>query len=150
MHKYTIGLGLVGLVIIGSLSLWRMSTHQPQPPLPMIAIAIKGQALQVEVADTEVERQHGLMFRQELAAGHGMLFVFSQPEQLSFWMKNTSLPLSIAFVGADGRIQRIADMQPFDRTMLTSPTPAQYAIEVPQGWFVANNIQAGDVVTGLP
>src|SRR5512145_678781 len=73
MHKYTIGLGLVGLVIIGSLTLWRMSTHQPQPPLPMIAIAIKGQALQVEVADTEVERQHGLMFRQELAAGAAVL-----------------------------------------------------------------------------
>jgi len=100
----------------------------------------------VELASTDEERAQGLMFRKQLPDGQGMLFVFDRDQPLSFWMKNTVIPLSIAFIASDGRILEIKDMQPNDLSSVKSSRSARYALEVPQGWFGRVNVKAGDVV----
>lgn len=100
----------------------------------------------VEIADTDAERQMGLMGRAALAEGTGMLFVFDAEQPRSFWMKDTLIPLSIAYIDAQGRIVDIQDMQPLDETPHPSAAPAQYALEVNQGFFAARGIQVGDLV----
>jgi uncharacterized membrane protein (UPF0127 family) len=115
-----------------------------------LSIQLDGHALSVEVADDEAERAQGLMHRNELADGRGMLFVYPDSAVRGFWMKNTHIPLSIAFVAADGTIVRIADMTPLSLERVSSVHPARYAVEVPRGWFAAKGIEKGDKVTGLP
>jgi len=123
----------------------------PQAALPKIALTIGDIRVSAEVADDPDEKTIGLMGRTELAEGEGMLFVFSRPQPMGFWMKDTLLPLSIAYINRDGIIREIHDMQPLDE----SPIPSLfadlvYALEVPQGWFAKNGILAGDKVEGLP
>ena len=102
--------------------------------------------VQVEIADTDAERQTGLSGRTTLAEDAGMLFVFDQEQPLSFWMKDTLIPLSIAYISADGRIVDIQDMQPLDETPHPSAEPAQYALEVNQGFFTERGVAVGDTV----
>ena len=102
--------------------------------------------VQVEIADERAEQQRGLMERTELAENAGMLFVFERDEPRSFWMRNTLIPLSIAYIASDGRIVDIQDMQPLDDTSHPSAAPAQYALEVNQGFFAERGIGVGDVV----
>ena len=104
----------------------------------------------VEVADTPDVRATGLMNRFALQPDHGMLFVFDRPQPLAFWMKNTYIPLSIAFVDAGGNILNIEDMQPQDESTHWSRGQALYAIEMRRGWFAAKDIAAGAKVDGLP
>jgi uncharacterized membrane protein (UPF0127 family) len=100
----------------------------------------------VEIARTEEERSKGLMHREQLLDGAGMIFVFDYDQQVSFWMKNTIIPLSIAFISADGRILEIKDMYPLDLNSVHSSRSVRYALETPQGWFTRAGITAGDVV----
>ncbi|MCL2763405.1 MAG: DUF192 domain-containing protein [Treponema sp.] len=97
-----------------------------------------------EIARTEEERNKGLMHRKKLPDGEGMLFVFDRDQQLSFWMKNTIIPLSIAFISSDGRITEIKDMQPLDLNSVQSSRSVRYALEVPQGWFTRAGVKPGD------
>ncbi|MFW6387736.1 MAG: DUF192 domain-containing protein [bacterium] len=107
---------------------------------------------QVEIADTEETRSQGLMHRDELPENHGMLFVFDRDQRMSFWMKNTSIPLSIAYISSDGVIREIHDMEPHDLDSVRSSRSARYALEVNQGAFERNGIEVGDQVDvfGLP
>jgi len=100
----------------------------------------------VEIARTDEERSKGLMYRKQLPDGEGMLFVFDRDQQLSFWMKNTIIPLSIAFIASDGFIIEIKDMQPNDLNSVRSSRSVRYALEVPQGWFQRVNVRHGDIV----
>jgi uncharacterized membrane protein (UPF0127 family) len=103
--------------------------------------------LWVEVVQSEEARARGLMYRKELPTDQGMLFVFDYPQHLSFWMKNTYIPLDIAFVAADGRILNILQMKPLDEgPRYESNGPAVYAIETNTGWFQKNGVKAGDKV----
>jgi len=111
-----------------------------------VQLEIKGKKIQVEVARTEEEKSRGLMFRDKLAPEEGMLFIYEREEFLSFWMKNTPLPLSIAFIDPRGRIVDIQDMEPFNLRTHTSSRPASYALEMNKGWFKKNGIRVGDVV----
>jgi uncharacterized membrane protein (UPF0127 family) len=86
------------------------------------------------------------MYRKNLGDGKGMLFIFDRDEILSFWMKNTRIPLSIAFIAKDGRILEIRNMQPQDETPVRSSRSARYALEVPQGWFSRAGIAPGDIL----
>ena len=117
--------------------------------LPTIELTIAGHRLVAEVAATDETRTTGLMNRFSLRPDHGMLFVFAAPQPLAFWMHNTYVPLSIAFIGADGRILNIEDMAP--RTDDTHPSRglALYAVEMKKGWFADRGINAGDRVQGL-
>jgi len=99
-----------------------------------------------ELAISDEERARGLMHRTRLPDGEGMLFVFDRDQQLSFWMENTVIPLSIAFIASDGRITEIRDMRPLDRTPVVSARSVRYALEVPQGWFDRVGVGLGDVV----
>lgn len=117
--------------------------------LPSRTLTIRDQKLVVEVASTPETRATGLMNRFSLRQDHGMLFVFEAPQPLAFYMKNTYVPLSIAFVDAHGRILNIEDMRPLDESTHWSRGVAQYAIEMRQGWFAAKGIGVGDVVDGL-
>ena len=103
----------------------------------------------VEVADTETEIMTGLMHRKELPWNEGMLFVFPKPENVGFWMKDTTIPLSIAFIDENGVITEILDLKPKDTTLKTSKKKVLYALEVNQGWFKKNGIEIGDVVKEL-
>lgn len=109
-----------------------------------ITMHVGGHPFTVELAATEEARARGLMHRESLPPDHGMLFVFPQSALRSFWMRDTPLPLSIAFISADGRILEIRRMLPFDETPVRSRFPARYALEVNQGRFVELGIRPGD------
>jgi uncharacterized membrane protein (UPF0127 family) len=100
--------------------------------------------VEAELARTAREKQVGLMFRKELKDGTGMLFIFENDEVQSFWMKNTLIPLSIAFIYYDGTIIEIKDMHPQDLSLVHSSRSVRYALETPQGWFDRAGIKAGD------
>lgn len=102
--------------------------------------------VEAEIADDAAERRRGLMERTALAENAGMLFVFDREQALSFWMRNTLIPLSIAYIDSEGRIVDIEDMQPLDETSHPSAEPAQYALEVNQGFFAERGIEVGDKV----
>ena len=119
--------------------------------LPVQELAIERDGIEIanvkaEIARTQEERNKGLMFRKNLPEGEGMLFIFERDDVLSFWMKNTSVPLSIAFIAYDGRIVDIKDMYPHDENSVYSSRSVRYALEVPQGWFSRAGVQSGDVV----
>jgi uncharacterized membrane protein (UPF0127 family) len=102
--------------------------------------------VRVEIADDTPEQMRGLMYRTALAEDRGMLFVFDEEQELSFWMKNTLIPLSIAFVDSEGRIVDIQDMKPLDDDPphYVSAEPARYALEVNRGFFEERGIKVGD------
>jgi uncharacterized membrane protein (UPF0127 family) len=112
-------------------------------------LTINGHSVTAEVAATTEQRATGLMHRFSLQPDHGMLFVFEKPELLGFWMKNTFIPLSIAFIAEDGRIVNIDDMTPQTETTHRSRGPALFALEMRKGWFVERGVKAGDKVEGL-
>jgi uncharacterized membrane protein (UPF0127 family) len=102
--------------------------------------------VKAEVAVTEEDRNKGLMYRKKLDDGDGMLFIFEDDRILSFWMKNTYIPLSIAFIAYDGTITDIKDMYPHDENSVKSSRSVRYALEVPQGWFTRAGVKTGDIV----
>jgi hypothetical protein len=112
----------------------------------LLPLTIKGKTTKVEVARTEKEKERGLMFRERMGKNEGMLFVYEREERLSFWMKNTRLPLSIAFIDKGGRIVDIQDMEPFSLETHISAHPATYALEMNRGWFAREGIKVGDFV----
>lgn len=111
--------------------------------LRRVEIRVAGHSLTAEVADTPEAHKRGLMFRKSLGKNEGMLFVYDKPQVLYFYMKNTSIPLSIAFIDENGVIIRIADMRPFDHNGPNSVLDALYALEVNLGWFDKKGIEAG-------
>lgn len=122
-----------------------------QPPLPTTTLSVNGKKITAEVADDNTERATGLMFREKLAPDSGMLFIMPQSSPAVFWMKNTLIPLSVAYVNEAGMILEIHDLKPRDETPVRSGFPSiAYALEMEQGWFTKNGVLAGDVMRGLP
>ncbi len=122
----------------------------PNTGLPVITLTIGTAKAEAEVASKPRQREIGLMYRFSLQPDHGMLFVFETPQPLSFWMRNTYIPLSIAYVAPDGTILNIEDMAPQDERAHWSRGPALYALEMKQGWFRQKGIGPGIKVQGLP
>jgi uncharacterized membrane protein (UPF0127 family) len=125
-------------------------TATADPALPRLKLQAGAHTFQVEVAATPQQRQTGLMGRKSLADDAGMLFVFEHKDIHCFWMKNTPIPLSIAFLADDGSIVNIADMQPQTLDFHCAYKPVRYALEVKQGGFKRRGIEAGSRVTGGP
>ncbi len=119
------------------------------PELRTIPLAINGHKLTVEVAATGAERATGLMNRFSLKPDTGMLFVFRAEEQHSFWMKNTFVALSIAFIDPKGKVLEIQDMAPQSEEMHQPAKRYLFALEMKKGWFKEHNINPGDTVVGL-
>jgi uncharacterized membrane protein (UPF0127 family) len=118
-------------------------------PLLTYPLRIGEHAIRAEVANTPETRRKGLMFRTRLAASSGMIFIFPQEQSISMWMKNTPIPLSVAFIDADGRILNIEKMQPHSEEAHSSAGPAKFALEMNAGWFEKNGIKRNDKVDGL-
>jgi uncharacterized membrane protein (UPF0127 family) len=123
----------------------------PQPPLPTTELRIGSKKITAEIADEDHERVAGLMFRKSLASDSGMLFVMDRSAPVGFWMKNTEVPLTIAYIDAAGLIKELHDLQPRNEKAVPSRFPnIAYALEMPQGWFSKNNIWPGERIEGLP
>jgi uncharacterized membrane protein (UPF0127 family) len=118
--------------------------------LPELELRIDQHRLTAEVASNAATRTTGLMNRFSLQPDHGMLFVFPEQQPLAFWMKNTFVPLSIAFIDTNGRILNIEDMAPQTESTHPSRGAALYALEMKRGWFGEHGIAAGAEVKGLP
>ena len=114
--------------------------------LERVDIQIRGELFRVEVADEPDEQRRGLMFRQDLAPNEGMIFVYDDEREMSFWMQNTYIPLSIAFIRQDGTIAQIEDMEPLSEEPVRSNEPVRYALELNQGRFDELGIRPGDRV----
>ena len=126
------------------IALFALPVHAKNPTLIIQNSVGKEIHLQVEIADTDQKRAQGLMHRKNLDTNSGMLFVFPREQYMNFWMKNTYIPLSIAFIDKHGTILEIQHMKPLDDTIFyTSKSKAIYALEVNRGWFNRNSINVG-------
>jgi uncharacterized membrane protein (UPF0127 family) len=120
------------------------SPTQAQAKLQTLKLWLGPEEMITEIAMSEKEIMTGMMFRTQMAENEGMLFVFAGPHQLAFWMRNTLLPLSCAYIDPDGTILEVHDMKPKDETPIPSATARiQYVLEVKQGWFQRHNINVG-------
>ncbi len=114
-----------------------------------INLSINGHAVKAELATDDASRQKGLMFRTQMGRNDGMLFVFSQVAYHAMWMKNTLIPLSVAYMDESGKIVSIHEMEPQTEISHQAEGPVRYALEMNAHWFSDNKIKAGDVVKGL-
>jgi uncharacterized membrane protein (UPF0127 family) len=115
-----------------------------------IPLILGGTQVSAEVADTPQERALGLMGRVSLAPDTGMLFIYPDEAVRSFWMKNTPLPLSIAYISRAGRIVHLAELAPLSEDPVPSLHPTMYALEMEAGWFTAHDVKVGQTIAGLP
>lgn len=138
-----LGLAMCGLFLAGA-------AQAQHTPLPTIDLYVGMHRMQTELAVKADERAQGLMGRPSLPEMRGMLFVFDRPGVQCFWMRNTLIPLSIAFLRDDGSIVNIEHMQPLKDDSHCSTEPVRLALEVNQGWFAKRNISTGMTVRGLP
>ena len=149
---------ILGILLAGTLAVatcTEPARKEPTPGAPLapadrlVTLRIGTATIRVEVADDEAKRQLGLMHRDLLPHDRGMIFVFPEDRPLNFWMKNTRIPLSIAFISSDGRITEIRDMAAYDTTTITSKAQNRFALEANLGWFGSSGVKAGDRVDGL-
>ena len=137
------------LLFAGSLTAFNaLGQGSPQMNLPRVTLNAGMHLIQVQVAQDFEQRQIGLMWRKEMPQNEGMLFVFEQPAMQCFWMRNTLLPLTAAFVSDDGSIVNLADMKPLNDDSHCSKKPVRFVLEMNQGWFAKRNIQAGYKLSG--
>jgi uncharacterized membrane protein (UPF0127 family) len=113
-------------------------------------VAVNEHRITVEIANTGELRAQGLMYRDSLPANGGMIFVYPEEAPRSFWMRNTRIPLSIAFADKTGRILNIEEMKPMQNTSTPSRGPAMYALEMNEGWFAEKGVKPGDTLSELP
>lgn len=140
---------LIGL-LAGSLAAAGVAHAQTPQVLPTVQITAGIHVIRAMVADSPEERATGLMYRTQMGTNEGMLFVFDDPAQQCFWMKNTVLPLSAAFVDDEGRIANIEDMAPQTLESHCSAKPVRFVLEMNKGWFAKRGIKAGSRLSGPP
>ena len=138
---------LMALMLLGAGAATAQGVAQD---LPAIALQAGMHNIRAALAQTAEQRQTGLMYRREMAQQEGMLFIFNQASPQCFWMKNTFLPLSIAFLTDDGSIVNMADMKPQSLDGHCSSQPVRFVLEMNQGWFAKRGIQPGFKITGAP
>ena len=143
-----IPIGLLGLAITLANVSYAQST--PQMDLQRIKLSAGMHLIDIQVAATPEQRATGLMFRKDMPQTEGMLFVFEQATVQCFWMKNTLLPLTAAFVADDGTIVNLADMKPQTTDSHCSAQPVRYVLEMNQGWFGKKGVKAGFKLGGQP
>jgi len=126
------------------------NAQQNPQKMPVTTLNIGIHLIQAEIASRDEDRARGLMMRQKLSPNEGMIFRFDNTNQVCMWMKNTLLPLSVAFIDEGGIIINIEDMKPQTLDAHCAAKPARYALEMNQGWFKRKNIKPGTLITGLP
>ncbi len=143
-RKVSLGRKIEGITLALIFFFWT-SAAQSQS-LFKIPLYLNDKEVWAEVAKTPQERAKGLMGRKQLGPQEGMLFIFENEDYHAFWMKDTLIPLSIAFIDKEGRIVRITDMKPLTLESHSPPAPILYALEMKKGWFSANGIKVGDIL----
>jgi len=139
---------MAGCLISMPFALSAFAQGMPQTQLQRTTLNAGMHLIQVQLAQDFEQRQIGLMWRKEMPQNEGMLFVFDQPAVQCFWMRNTLLPLTAAFVSDDGSIVNLADMKPMNDDSHCSKKPVRFVLEMNQGWFAKRNIQAGFKLSG--
>ncbi len=147
-HALLFSLAAVGMV--ANTAALAQPQGEPQPRLPTTDIIAGMHVIKAELAVTPQQQSTGMMFRREMPGNEGMLFVAEDSGVRCFWMKNTLIPLSIAFIADDGHIVNIAEMQALNERSHCSAKPVRYALEMPQGWFAKKGIAAGFKLRGKP
>ena len=149
INRYTVHRTLAALLaaLLASVAL---AQNGPQPKLPTTPITAGMHVIQAELAIAPEQQMVGMMFRREMGANEGMLFVNDEPGVRCFWMHNTLLPLTIAYIGDDGTIVNLADMAAQTDDSHCSAKPVRFALEMRQGWFAKHGIQAGFKLRGKP
>ncbi|OZI48878.1 DUF192 domain-containing protein [Bordetella genomosp. 4] len=142
-------LAISALLTTASLAAAAQTPAGPQTGLPVTELTAGIHVIRAEVANTDETRRVGLMLRKSLPDNNGMLFVFEEPELQCFWMRNTLVPLSIAFIADDGTIVNMADMAPQTDDPHCSERPVRYALEMAQGWFETRGVAAGQRLGGI-
>ena len=143
----------IAIALLGLSATWSafsQTSDVPQLDLPRIKLSAGMHLIDTQVARTNAQRQTGLMHRPSMPLTEGMLFVFDEPATQCFWMKNTLLPLTAAFVADDGRIVNLADMKPQTTDSHCSSQPVRYVLEMNQGWFDKKGLKAGFKLAGAP
>lgn len=140
---------LLALALSGA-TVSALAQEAPQLHLPRVALTAGMHRIDAQVAQAPDEREIGLMHRPTMPGHEGMLFVFEQPTTQCFWMKNTLLPLTAAFVADDGSIVNLVDMQPQSLASHCSSKPVRYVLEMNQGWFKQRGLKAGARLAGVP
>jgi uncharacterized membrane protein (UPF0127 family) len=140
---------LIFSILFTTLGLVANAQDTPQTNLPRIKLQAGMYQIDTQVAQTPEQRSIGLMFRADMAAHEGMLFVFEQASVQCFWMKNTLLPLTAAFIADDGTIVNLADMKPQTTDSHCSTKPVRFVLEMNQGWFAKKGLKAGSRLAGV-
>jgi len=142
--------GLIPLLAVAALLApgWTSAQETPQMNLQRVKLSAGMHVIDAQVALTPEQRQIGLMLRKDMPQHEGMIFVFEQASQQCFWMKNTLLPLTAAFVADDGTIVNLADMKPETTDSHCSSRPVRYVLEMNKGWFAKKGIKPGSKLTG--
>jgi len=148
VNARSLALSIVALWAIASPAAW--AQQGPQPRLDTVELIAGMHVIKAELAVTQTQQAVGMMMRTEMGANEGMLFVNSDSSRRCFWMRNTLLPLSIAFISEDGSIVNIAEMQPRSEESHCSTHPVRYALEMNKGWFAKRGLQAGSKLRGGP
>ena len=146
LKRWTYGIGMLLL----ALQVLPARANSPQTDLPRIALGAGIHRIDAQVAANSSQREIGLMWRKDMPQNEGMLFVFEQPGVQCFWMMNTLLPLTAAFIADDGTIVNLADMKPKSTDSHCSAKPVRYVLEMNQGWFGKKGLAAGARLSGLP
>jgi uncharacterized membrane protein (UPF0127 family) len=141
---------LAAAVLAGAAVLMPAAAQEPQTNLPRVQLSVGMYQIDAQVAQTSDEHMTGLMFRKQMPQHEGMLFVFDQPSRQCFWMKNTLLPLSAAFIDDDGTLVNVEDMKPQTLDSHCSAKPVRYVLEMNQGWFSKKGIKPGAKLSGEP
>jgi uncharacterized protein len=139
---------IIAMVALATIS--SAAIAQSPPKFPTIELTAGIHVIKAEVAETDAQRQQGLMFRERMGQNEGMVFVFEAPASVCMWMKNTLLPLSVAFIDQEGKIVNIEDMKPSTTDSHCAKRLVRYALEMNQGWFKQKNIKPGTIIEGLP
>ena len=146
MNKHPLLSGLLALLV----SLPALAQQPPQTNLQRVVLSAGIHQIDTQLALTPDQHTIGLMFRREMPQGEGMLFVFEDVAQRCFWMKNTLIPLTAAFVTDDGTIVNLEDMKPQTTQTHCSTKPVRYVLEMNKGWFAKKGIKAGTKLSGPP
>ncbi|MDR3453938.1 MAG: DUF192 domain-containing protein [Rhodoferax sp.] len=147
LRRTSLSLLVAGLALLAGAA---SAQDAPQLDLPRIKLTADMYQIDVQLAQTPEQREIGLMFRKQMPQAEGMLFVFEVPATQCFWMKNTILPLTAAFVADDGTIVNLADMAPQTTNSHCSAKPVRYVLEMNQGWFAKRALKAGFKLGGQP
>lgn len=146
-------IALMSIVMLASFSTFAntaaLPEGKPQTGLPTVSLKVGSQNVRAEVAHTEATRQAGLMFRPKMGKQDGMLFVFPEVAYHAMWMKNTLIPLSVAYMNERGVIVSIHEMQALSEAVHQAAGPVRYALEMNAGWFGFNKVNVGDTIKGL-